>query len=144
MARRGEERNAEARAKLEPLETGERPTVPSPSAPSSPAILAIAITASAVIVALAGGRLGERPPRRSDAIFAVVLWAMAWGMWRARYWAVLGFQGLLLIVLASALGLVAVTTIPQLIARLLLLGLGLALLFHGPRAGADPDARPRE
>ena len=39
---------------------------------------------------------------------------MAWGMWKARYWAVLGFQMLLvLFILSAALGLVQVSTVLQ-------------------------------
>ena len=39
---------------------------------------------------------------------------MAYGMWRARYWAVLGFQALLVIVLvAGSLGLLAATTLAR-------------------------------
>jgi threonine/homoserine/homoserine lactone efflux protein len=55
---------------------------------------------------------------------------MAVGMWRVRYWAVLGFQTLLLLVLlASALGLVRVETVPQAVATVSLL-LGSGALFY--------------
>jgi threonine/homoserine/homoserine lactone efflux protein len=55
---------------------------------------------------------------------------MAYGMWKARYWAVLGFQMLLVLVLLSAaLGLVGVSTIPELLASLLLLA-GSGTLFY--------------
>ena len=65
-------------------------------------------------------------------------------MWRARYWAVLGFQTLLLLVmLASAFGLVVVNSVLQAVGTTLLLArIGHALLFHDPRDGADPDAVP--
>jgi threonine/homoserine/homoserine lactone efflux protein len=55
---------------------------------------------------------------------------MTIGMWRARYWAVLGFQMLLLLViLASALGLVQVSTIPEAVATVALLA-GAGTLFY--------------
>jgi threonine/homoserine/homoserine lactone efflux protein len=63
-------------------------------------------------------------------LFAAVLWAMAIGLWRARYWAVLGFQTvLLLVLLASAFGLVVVTSVLQALGTVLLL-LGSGALFY--------------
>ena len=39
---------------------------------------------------------------------------MAYGMWRARYWAVLGFQALLvLILIAASLGLLQATDVDR-------------------------------
>jgi hypothetical protein len=38
---------------------------------------------------------GTRPPFASVALQAVLMLVAAWGMWRARYWAVLGFQAIL-------------------------------------------------
>ena len=58
MARRYEERNAEARGKLEPLEPGERPAAVTVGAIVS-AVLAVVITVSAVL-ALAGVDAGDR------------------------------------------------------------------------------------
>jgi hypothetical protein len=129
MSRRYEERNAEARAKLEPLEPGERPTAVTVGAVVS-AVLAVVFTVSAVL-ALAGVDAGGRDIKPAPIIlFAIVFVAMTIGMWRARYWAVLGFQTLLLLVLvASALGLVRVETIPQAIATVALL-LGSGTLFY--------------
>ena len=55
---------------------------------------------------------------------------MTYGLLKARYWAVLGLQMLLLLVIiSSALGLVQVSTIPQVIASLTLLG-GAGTLFY--------------
>ncbi len=129
MARRYEERNAEARAKLEPLERGERPRAVTIGAVVS-SVLAIAITVQGVL-SLAGVSTGEGATRPAPLIlFAVVLWAMAVGMWRARYWAVLGFQTvLLLMMLASAFGLVVVNSVLQAVGTTLLL-LGSGALFY--------------
>jgi cation transport ATPase len=129
MARRSEERNAEARAKLEPLEAGERPRAVTVGAIVS-GILATIITVSAIL-AIAGVEAGDREIKPFPLIiFSAVLWAMTIGMWRARYWAVLGFQTLLLLVLlASAFGLVAVTSVLQAVGTLLLLA-GSGVLFY--------------
>jgi hypothetical protein len=136
MARRYEERNAEARGKLEPLEPGERPRAVTVGAVVS-ALIALIFSVSAILAAEgvdAGGREIKPLP---VAIFAVVAWAMAVGMWRARYWAVLGFQTLLLLVLlASALGLVQVSTIPEAIATVALLAGSGALFYFMIRAMA--------
>ena len=129
MARRYEERNAEARAQLQPLEPGERPTAVTVGAIVS-GVLAVVFTVSAVL-AVAGVDASGRDIKPAPIIvFAVVFVAMALGMWRSRYWAVLGFQTLLLLILvASALGLVQVETIPEAAATVSLL-LGSGLLFY--------------
>jgi hypothetical protein len=130
MARRYEERNAEARAKLEPLEEGERPTAVTVGAIVS-AVVAATFTASTVIAATGSVEVsGDEPSPVGIAIFAAALWVMTWGMWKARYWAVLGFQVLLLIaMIVGALSLVAFSTILELLASLVLLG-GSGTLFY--------------
>ena len=129
MARRYEERNAEARSKLEPLDQGERPTAVTVSAIAS-AVLAIIFTVSAGF-AIAGVDAGGRDIKPLPIIvFGAVLWAMTIGLWRARYWAVLGFQTILLLVmLASAFGLVVVNSLFQAVGTTLLLA-GSATLFY--------------
>ncbi|HSD24684.1 MAG TPA: hypothetical protein VLB79_10190 [Solirubrobacterales bacterium] len=129
LARRSEERNAEARAKLEPLGKGERPGAVTVGAVVS-GILAVIITISAVL-AVTGVDAGGRDIKPFPLIvFSAVLWAMAIGMWRARYWAVLGFQTLLLLVLlASAFGLVVVNSVLQAVGTTLLLA-GSGVLFY--------------
>ena len=129
MARRYEERNAEARARLEPLEQGERPRAVTVGAIVS-ALLAAIFTVSAAL-AIAGVDAGGRHIKPVPIIvFAIVLWAMTVGMWRARYWAVLGFQTvLLLVMLASAFGLVVVGSVLQAVGTTLLLA-GSGTLFY--------------
>lgn len=129
MARRSEQRNEEARAQLKPLAAGERPAAVTAGAIVS-ALLAIVFTVSAVLAA-AGVEVGGREPEPVPiAFFAAVLWLMAWGMYRARYWAVLGFQMILVLtMLASALGLVQVATILQALGTTVLL-LGSGALFY--------------
>ena len=69
---------------------------------------------------------------------------MAWGMWRARYWAVLGFQLLLVFLIFSAVFglLVQAASVAQFAARPWpARRLRDLLLLHGQGDGADPDAR---
>jgi hypothetical protein len=129
MARRYEERNVDARAKLEPLERGERPKAVTIGAVVS-TLLALAITVQGFL-SVAGVSAGDATTRPAPLfLFGVVLWAMAIGMWRARYWAVLGFQTvLLLMMLASAFGLVVVNSLLQAVGTTLLL-LGSGALFY--------------
>jgi cation transport ATPase len=129
MARRTEERNAAARAELKPLAEGERPAAVMAAAIVS-TVLAVVLTVSTVLAAAGVEAAGQNPNALAIAVFAIAVWLMAWGMWRARYWAVLGFQMLLvLVLLASALGLVQVRTILEAIATLSLL-IGAGLLFY--------------
>ena len=136
MSRRYEERNAEARAKLEPLEPGERPGAVTVGAIVA-AVLAVIFTVSAVL-AIAGVDAGDREIKPAPIVaFAIVFWAMAIGMWRARYWAVLGFQTLLLLMmLASAFGLVVVSSVLQAVGTTLLLAGSAALFYFMIRAMA--------
>lgn len=130
MARRSEARNAAARAELEPLERGERPGAVTAGAIVS-AALGLVFTGSGLVAATGSVEIsGEEPQVAPLALIAAALWLMTWGMWRARYWAVLGFQMLMVLVLLSAaLGLVQVSTIAQLVGTLILIG-GAGTLFY--------------
>ena len=95
---RAEERNQEAREALDPLAEGERPPVVTIGAVLS-ALLALSIVGGY----LAGVEVdGEKPPLAQVLAPALLMGMMAWGMWRARYWAVLGFQLLLVFLIFSA------------------------------------------
>ena len=88
-----EERNQEIRARLEPLARQERP----------PALVVATVLAGLIAVAnvalwAAGWEVGGREPSAGGAIlFAVVMLVCAVAMWQKRYWAVLGFQALLVL-----------------------------------------------
>jgi hypothetical protein len=130
MARRSEERNEAARSELQPLREGERPGAVTVAAVVA-LILAVVLSVSAVLAA-AGVELddGDTPRAIPIAAFAAALWLMAYGLWRARYWAVLGFQMLLvLVLLASGLGLVQVETVLQAVGTVVLLA-GSGILFY--------------
>ena len=124
---RAEQRNQAAREALEPLEDGERPTVVTVGA-----VLSALIAISIVVGYLAGTEVdGEKPPLPQVIAPTLLMGMMAWGMWHARYWAVLGFQLLLVLVLFSAFfGLALFSAgFAQIVATLLLLA-GAGALFY--------------
>jgi hypothetical protein len=92
---RSEVRNAEARAALEPLAPGERPRAVTIGA----VVTFIAATINIVSYAAGEKIQGQRPAFLGILFFTVLMYAMAWGLWKARYWAVLGLEGLLGILL---------------------------------------------
>lgn len=124
-----ERRNRQAREALAPLRESERPRVVTVGAIIA-TLIALSSTVSAVL-AIAGTEIdGSQPRALPLAMFAAGLIAMAWGMWRARYWAVLGFQALLvLLMLSAAAGLLLADSAPELVATGVLL-IGAAVLFY--------------
>jgi hypothetical protein len=109
---RSEAKNAAARAALEPLAPGERPT-----AVTVGAIVAAVFAVANIVAVIAGWNQGVDEDDRARALAYTalatgVLLVVAWGMWKSKYWAVLGMQTLLaLTLIASSLALVTVSTI---------------------------------
>jgi hypothetical protein len=114
-------RDEAARAALEPLEPGERP----PAlliAIGVCALLAVAVLVGALTVHDLSSHGGSVP---GAVLLAAVLAAVAQGMWRGRYWAVLGFEGLLAFqIVVTSLALVVAETIPAALACTAAIGLG--------------------
>jgi hypothetical protein len=108
---RSRAKNEAARAALKPLAPGERPT-----AVTVGAIVAALLGLANLVAVVAGwnGAAGEDDRARALAgsiLVAGLLFAVAWGMWHARYWAVLGMQTLLaLTLIASSLALVTASS----------------------------------
>ena len=104
---KAEQKNQAVRESLDPLEDDERPRAVTAGAAFS-ALIALIFWVSAVIAAVTDTKVdGTEPNPVSLAAFALIMSTMAWGMWKGRYWAVLGFQMLLvLFLLAAAAGLV--------------------------------------
>jgi hypothetical protein len=97
---RAEAKNAAVRAELEPLAPGERPL---PVTIGAIVAVALVVIQLPLYVAWDGDK---RPALSGFVIFVALMLTMAWGMWHARYWAVLGFQALTaLTVLTGALAL---------------------------------------
>jgi hypothetical protein len=91
---RGEARNEQIRADLEPLAPGERP-----GAVTVGAILAAALGIANLIAYLAGVEVdGTRPEPTAILSFCAVMAILAIGMWLCNYWVVLGFQALLTLI----------------------------------------------
>lgn len=90
-ASRSEQRNAEARARLEPLAPGERPVAVTVSA-----LVAFALAAANLGAWAAGAKIGgTRPPLGQIVVFSVLMGTLAVAQWLVRYWAVLIMQALL-------------------------------------------------
>jgi hypothetical protein len=137
LAERSEARNEAARADLEPLEQGERPLVVTIGA-----VISALIALSSIIGWAAGIEVtqfssegiaqGEdEAPLASVLVVVALMGTMAWGMWKARYWAVLGFQAMLAIVLiVCSLWLIQVTEwLEAVIAVIIVAGAGALFYF---------------
>src|SRR4051812_2388116 len=74
-----EEKNAAARAQLEPLEEGERPT-----AVTVAAIVALVLAVANAVFFLAGAEIDGRKRPPGALLFCAVMLAAAWGMWHGR------------------------------------------------------------
>jgi hypothetical protein len=142
---RAERRNREARESLDPLAEGERPLVVTMGA-----VVSALIAASILVGWLAGAEVdGDRPQAAQVLAPSLLMGIMAWGMWRARYWAVLGFQMILALLIFSAVfGLAAqAATLAQVLATLGLLAVAGAFFYFMVKAMARiqmPTRLPRD
>jgi hypothetical protein len=142
---KAEERNREAREALEPLAEGERPRVVTIGA-----VVAALIAISIAIGYLAGTEVnGEKPKFVQVLAPALLMGVMAWGMWRARYWAVLGFQLILVFLIFSAVYGLALqaATVGQVAATLGLLAVAGTFFYFMVKAMARiqmPSRLPRD
>ena len=142
---KAEQRNQEAREALQPLAEGERPTVVTVGA-----VVAALISISIAVGYAAGVEVnGEQPKLPQVVAPMVIMGVMSWGMWHARYWAVLGFQLMLVIVLFSAFFglLVGVASVGQAIGTVALLAVAGTFFFFMVKAMARiqmPTREPRE
>ncbi|MFL5894181.1 MAG: hypothetical protein ACJ76Z_03590 [Thermoleophilaceae bacterium] len=88
---RSELRDEAARARLVPLREGERPR-----AVTVAAVVALALALIEIGFGIAGYKVrGSHATWPGVILFTALLLFMAWGLWRARYWAVLGMEALL-------------------------------------------------
>jgi hypothetical protein len=121
--RSSEERNAEIRAQLEPIRPGERP-----GPLVAGAVGAVAVGIANVIAYAAGMKVqgGEQPALTGVLAFSLLMFAAAWGLWNARYWAVLGVQALLalIVIVVSLKLLVASSLLGAFVALLIIVACG--------------------
>ena len=139
---KAEVRNREAREALEPLAEGERPPVVTIGA-----VVAALVALSILVGYFAGADVNGDKPRLAQVLApALLMSAMAWGMWRARYWAVLGFQLVLVLLIFSAFfGLVVqAATVAQVLATLALLAVAGTFFFFMVKAMARIQMPTRE
>ena len=139
---KAEERNQARREALEPLGEGERPLVVTVGA-----VISALISISVVIGYVSGTEVDGEKPRFVQALAPALLTGMmAWGMWRARYWAVLGFQLVLVFVLFSAFFglLVAASSLAQVLGTVALLAAAGTLFFFMVKAMARIQMPTRE
>ena len=131
---RAEERNQEARETLEPLAEGERPLVVTVGA-----VLSALVAVSVIVGYLIGTEVdGEKPKLAQVLAPALLMGIMAWGMWHARYWAVLGFQLILVFLIFSAVYGLAVqaASVAQVAVTLALLAVSGSFFFFMVKAMA--------
>ncbi len=118
---RGSERDEALRAQLDPLSPGERPVALLVAVGVS-ALLAVGVLVGALTVhdlSSHGGSLA------GGVFLAAVLALLAQGMYRQRYWAVLGFEALLAFqVIVTSLALVVASTLTAAGGSLLAIVLG--------------------
>lgn len=99
---RSEARNEAIRQSLEPLAPGERP-----GAVTVAALVAAGLGVLNIVLWAVGVDTGGSSAKKSDTVlatfsFAAVMFVAAFFMWKARYWAVIGFQALLGITIVIA------------------------------------------
>ena len=127
MAERSERKNREAREKLDPLTPNERPTVVTVSA-----IVAIVIAVGNPLVYVLLPNFGVDRPPLINVIWPTILMGMAaYGLWRTRYWAVLGFDVLLVFLLLACVNVmvIASSVAVAIVAGLLVVGAGVLFFF---------------
>jgi hypothetical protein len=138
---RGQTADERARAALSPLRAGERP------APLVAAIAVCALLAVGVLVgALTVHDLSKHGGSVPGAVFiAAILALLALGMYRRRYWAVLGFEALLAFqVLVTSLALVVASTIVAALVCVVSVALGGWLFWKLIRVMGRIQAGERE
>jgi hypothetical protein len=129
---RAEARNQQIRESLEPLAPGERP-----GAVTIAAIVALVLAVLNTVATFTGGPIGGDDARGVSLAFTAILLVAAAGMWKAQYWAVLGFQALLTLqLIITFILLLAVTEVWRGLLLAAMLGFGGWLFWKLVRAMA--------
>jgi hypothetical protein len=139
---RSELKDAAARAALEPLHEGERPRVVTVAA-----IVAAVLSVVNAVPFFAGIEIiSDEKPQPGVLVFSAVLLVAAVGMWFAKYWAVLGMQALLgIIILWFSVLLVFAENIKSALIALAIVASAGVLFWHLVKAMARiqmPERRP--
>ena len=131
---RGEARNEQIRSGLAPLAPGERPTAVTVGA----AVAAVLGLANLVLLAVGYDLPGSDDTNVVGVLaFSALMFVAAAGMWRSRYWAVLGFQCLLaLACVIAGVSLLVASNLQAVVLCLALLGSAGTLFWFLIRAMA--------
>jgi hypothetical protein len=130
-------RNEEARAALKPLAPGERP-----GAVTVGAVAAGLLAVANLVALVAGYNAGDDTVSLGSDLSASIivtglLVVLAYGMWKARYWAVLGMQTLLAItIIFASLALLTAVSVWAALLVLIILALAGALFWFLVKAMA--------
>lgn len=123
-----EQRNAAVRATLVPFAPGERPW-----SIKIAALIALVVGAGDLVDVILGGRTSFGSTHTGVAgvvLFSLLMIVCAVGMWQMRYWAVLGFQAVLaIVVLIFALLLVRASNLLGFVVPIVIIGAGGTLFF---------------
>jgi hypothetical protein len=128
-----------ARAALKPLDPGERPTAVTVGA------VVAAIAAVANLVALIVGYDADEGQKTASTVLGTgILTVVAVGMWRARYWAVLGMQTLLaLTIIIGSLALLTAVNVQAAVLMVVIVGSSGTLFWFLVKAMARIQMPPR-
>lgn len=125
---RSEQKNAAVRATLTPYRSGERPW-----ALRIAVVVALLIGAGDLVEVLVGGKLGfgnTHPGVGGVILFSVLMLVCAVGMWRMKYWAVLGFEAILaFVVLFFSLALIRASNLAGVVIAVVVVA-GGGFLFY--------------
>lgn len=130
---RSEQRDEAVRATLEPFAPGERPW-----AVKIGAVIALLVGAGDLVDVLAGGRISFGHTHAGVGgviLFSVMMLICAVGMWQMRYWAVLGFQAILaIVILLFSLLLIRASNVLGFVVAIAVVGGGGFLFYKLVRA----------
>lgn len=129
---RSEQKNEEARAALVPVEPGERP-----GAVTVAAIVAALLGLSNLGLYVAGVDIRGEDANAGALLFGALMLTAAWGMWKVRYWAVLGMQALLgLVIIVFSLFAMTAASVWALLLALAIVGSAGTLFWFMVKAMA--------
>jgi hypothetical protein len=131
-----------AREQLVPLREGERPV-----AVTIGAVISGLLGMSTIVLFVFGVDTGDADFNAAGTLlYSGLMLLMAWGMWNARYWAVLGFQALLaLLIVIWSLLLVKAESVLSVLVAVLIIGSAGTLFWFLVKSLARiqmPDRRP--
>jgi hypothetical protein len=142
---RGRAKDEAARAALKPLAPGERPR-----AVTIAAVVAAILGLANVALLVAGYEVedGGQSATTGALIFAALMAGAAIGMWKCRYWAVLGFEALLgIAIVFAALSLMVASNLLAALLCLVIIAAASPLFWFLIRAMARiqlPVRRPED